>query len=72
MASVGHAGALRLAGSGEPLISEVVTVDPQTGATDLTVQSAAAPTQAPQLLAGRYEVGDSSIHVAPGGQRSWW
>ena len=29
MASVGHAEALRLVGSNEPLISEVVTIDPE-------------------------------------------
>ena len=30
MASVGHAEALRVAQSGEPLVSEVVSVDPTT------------------------------------------
>ena len=69
MASVGHAEALRLAGSGEPLISEVVTVDPQTGAADLTVQVSSRATYSNPIQLRAQPVGSEvsdqvSIHVA--------
>ncbi len=71
MASVGHAEALRLAGSNEPLISEVVTIDPELEAADLTVRVVSRATYSNPIQLRAQPVGSEvsdqvSINVAPG------
>ena len=71
MASVGHAEVLRLAGSNEPLISEVVTIDPELEAADLTVRVVSRATYSNPIQLRAQPVGSEvsdqvSINVAPG------
>ena len=71
MASVGHAEVLRLAGSNEPLISEVVTIAPELEAADLTVRVVSRATYSNPIQLRAQPVGSEvsdqvSINVAPG------